>query len=195
MIAVSRRHALTWTEVASLDEFTTAVRAMDDALERAVTFIRGLKLGVDASVPMEDGFRLVWGHMPNEERRVLYVVFSDGIPVELKTRTLSIRMQACSEVPTLIDALRATRDGRGHEIQATADRLFEYLLEDMDPDAPEPKRDPLAACTGCYYLVTDLSGTTSHCDDLHGTVAGEPFFITDPTQPPPAVCPLRKKTT
>lgn len=57
----------------------------------------------------------------------------------------------------------------------------------------EPKRDPLAACTGCYYLVTDPPGNTPHCDDLHGTVAGEPFFITDPTQPPPAVCPLRKK--
>lgn len=116
------------------DEFTAAVTAMDTSLDRAGEHIRGLKTGVSASVSLEDGFRLAWGPVLEGDRRSLHIIASDGIPVKLKTCKLDLRMLACTALPSLVDALVAERDGRGVEIQASADRLLDYLGELLDKE-------------------------------------------------------------
>lgn len=113
------------------NKFSPAVAALDDGLAQAEAAIRSLKLGVSASIPLEDNIILVWGTFNGKGRR-LFIRHPERDYDGFKSASIALRQQAAAAIPDLVELLRAFRKERATEIQATADDLLDYLATLID---------------------------------------------------------------
>ena len=114
---------------ADLSGLRAAVAELDHVLQEADAVIRGLKLGVEAELPISDGVLLRWGRPPGQERRVLHIYDPDsGETLQgLTGATLPQRLAAAKSIPRLIGHMRQTRAALTEDVSSTARDLDHYL--------------------------------------------------------------------